>query len=143
MSALKPVEARPSGLLDFAYLRRLLRIDRGEFAYAMAALFGVLVLGILQGVALGVVLSLALLIRRVSRPAAAVLGRMPETDDYRDIAIHPEAEMLPGMLIYRFDAPIIFANASYFAAEVRRLIAGLTYFVLHGSGGSYGSCGSM
>jgi len=118
------VVAAMSGLLDFAYLRRLLRIDRGEFAYAMTALFGVLVLGILQGVALGVVLSLALLIRRVSRPATAVLGRMPGTDDYRDVAIHPEAETLPGMLIYRFDAPIIFANASYFATEVRRLVAG-------------------
>jgi high affinity sulfate transporter 1 len=112
-----------SGLLDFAYFRRLLRINRGEFAYAMAALFGVLVLGILEGVALGVVLSLAVLIRGVSRPAAAVLGRLPGTDSYRDITIHPEAETLPGMLIYRFDAPIIFPNAGYFAAEVRRLIA--------------------
>jgi high affinity sulfate transporter 1 len=112
-----------SGLLDFAYLRRLLRIDRGEFAYAMAALFGVLVLGILQGVALGVVLSLAVLIRRVTRPATAVLGRMPGTDAYRDIAAHPEAETLPGLLIFRFDAPVIFPNASYFADEVRRLIA--------------------
>jgi MFS superfamily sulfate permease-like transporter len=112
-----------SGLLDFAFFRRLLRIDRGEFAYAMAALFGVLVLGILDGVALGVVLSLAVLIRRVSRPAVAVLGRMPGTEAFRDITTHREAETLPGMLIYRFDAPIIFPNAAYFAAEVRRLIA--------------------
>jgi high affinity sulfate transporter 1 len=117
------VIAAMSGLLDFAYFRRLLPIARGEFAYALAALFGVLVLGILEGVALGVVLSLAVLIRGVSRPAAAVLGRMPGTDSYRDITIHPEAETLPGMLIYRFDAPIIFPNASYFVAEVRRLIA--------------------
>ncbi len=120
------VIAAMSGLLDFVYLRRLLRIDSGEFAYAMVALFGVLVLGILEGVALGVVLSLALLIRRVSRPSASVLGRLPGTDAYRDITIHPEAETLPGMLIYRFDAPIIFPNASYFMAEVRRLIAEAT-----------------
>jgi high affinity sulfate transporter 1 len=111
------------GLLNLAYFRRLFRINRGEFAYAMAALLGVLVLGILQGVALGVVLSLAVLIRRVSRPAAAVLGRMPGTNAYRDITIHPEAETLPGMLIYRFDAPVIFPNAGYFVDEVRRLIA--------------------
>ena len=110
------------GLLNFAYLRRLLKIDRGEFVYAMAALFGVLMLGILQGVALGVILSLAVLIRRVSRPATAVLGRLPGTSDYRDVFIHPEAETLPGLLIFRFDAPIIFANAGYFADEVRRLI---------------------
>jgi MFS superfamily sulfate permease-like transporter len=111
------------GLLNFAYLRRLFRIDRGEFAYAMAAVFGVLVLGILQGVALGVVLSLLILIRRVSRPATAVLGRLPGTDAYRDITAHPEAEVLPGLLIFRFDAPIIFPNAGYFADRVRGLIA--------------------
>jgi sulfate permease, SulP family len=111
------------GLLNFAYLKRLFRIDRAEFAYAMAALLGVLVLGILQGVALGVVLSLAVLIRRVSRPGTALLGRMPGTDRYRDMAAHPEAEPIPGMLIFRFDAPIIFANASYFASQVRRLVA--------------------
>jgi high affinity sulfate transporter 1 len=110
------------GLVNLAYLRQLFRIDRGEFAYAMAALFGVLVLGILQGVALGVVLSLAVLIRRVSRPATAVLGRLPETEAYRDINAQPEAETFPGLLIFRFDAPIIFANAAYFAEQVRRLV---------------------
>jgi len=111
------------GLLDLAYLRQLFRIDCGEFAYAMTALFGVLVLGILEGVALGVTLALAVLIRRVSRPATAVLGRLPGTKSYRDITIYPEAETLPGLLIFRFDAPIIFVNASYFADQVRRLIA--------------------
>jgi high affinity sulfate transporter 1 len=111
------------GLLNFTYLRQLFRINRGEFAYAMAALFGVLVLGILQGVALGVVLALAVLIRRVSRPATAVLGRLPGTGSYRDITAQPEAETFPGLLIFRFDAPIIFPNASYFTSEVRRLIA--------------------
>jgi MFS superfamily sulfate permease-like transporter len=89
----------------------------------MAALCGVLVLGILQGVALGVVLSLLILIRRASRPATAVLGRLPGTDGYRDITVYPEAQALPGLLIFRFDAPIIFPNAGYFTDEVRRLIA--------------------
>jgi MFS superfamily sulfate permease-like transporter len=88
----------------------------------MASLFGVLVLGILQGVALGVVLSLTVLIRRVSRPATAVLGRVPGTDAYRDVSTHPGTETIAGMLIYRFDAPIIFSNAGYFADEVRRLV---------------------
>ena len=112
-----------SGLLDFGYFRRLFQIDRGEFAYAMAALFGVLGLGILQGVALGVVLALVVLIRRVSRPETAVLGRLPGTDTYRDIRVHPEAETLPGLVIFRFDGPIIFANVGSFAGEVRRLVA--------------------
>ncbi len=111
------------GLLSLAYFRQLFKISRGEFAYAMAAMFGVLVLGILQGVALGVVLSLAVLIRRVSRPTTAVLGRLPGTDTYRDITVHAEAETFPGLLIFRFDAPVIFPNASYFADKVRQLIA--------------------
>ena len=110
------------GLLNFAYFKRLLRIDRAEFTYAMAALFGVLVLGIMQGVALGVVLAIVVLIKRVSRPATAVLGRLAGTEDYRDINIHKEAETFPGLLIFRFDAPVIFVNASFFASEVRHLI---------------------
>jgi SulP family sulfate permease len=114
------------GLLNVTYLRQLFRIDRSEFAYAMAALFGVLVLGILQGVALGVILALFVLIRRVSHPATAVLGRLPGTDAYRDITVHPEAETIPGLLIFRFDAPIIFANAAYFAEQVRQLISDAT-----------------
>ena len=111
------------GLLNFAYLRRLLLVDRAEFVYAMAALFGVLVFGILNGVALGVVLSLAVLIHRVSRPGTAILGRLPTTNTYRDITIHADAETIPGLLIFRFDAPIIFCNAGFFADQVRRLIA--------------------
>jgi high affinity sulfate transporter 1 len=111
------------GLLNFAYLRQLLHFSRAEFAYAMVALFGVLFLGILPGVGLGVVLALAVLIRRVSRPETAVLGRLPGTDTYRDVCTQPEAEALAGLLIFRFDAPVIFPNAGYFADEVRRLIA--------------------
>jgi high affinity sulfate transporter 1 len=112
-----------SGLLDFGYLRRLSRINRGEFAYAIAALLGVLLLGILQGVALGVILALAVLIRRVSRPGVAVLERLPGTDQYRDLAAHAELQTTPGLLIVRFDGPVIFANAGHFADTVRRLIA--------------------
>jgi SulP family sulfate permease len=111
-----------SGLLDFKYLRRLFNIDRAEFAYAMAALLGVIMLGILKGVALGVLLALAVLIRRVSHPGSTELGQIPGTDSFRDVDAHPEAKFVPGLLIFRFDAPIIFANASYFSSEVRRRI---------------------
>ncbi len=111
-----------SGLLNFAYFGRLFRINRGDFAYAMVTLFGVLVLGILQGVALGVILSLIVLIRHVSSPRIAVLGRLQGTTTYRDSSVYPETETIPGLLIFRFDAPIIFANARGFADEVRRLI---------------------
>ena len=110
------------GLLDFGYFRRLFHIDRGEFTYGMAALFGVLLLGILQGVVVGVILALAVLIHRVSHPVTATLGRLPGTENYRDIMLHPDAETVPGMLIFRFDAPVIFINATYFAEEVRRFM---------------------
>ncbi len=89
----------------------------------MTALLGVLLLGIMEGVALGVLLAVVVLIRRVTRPGTAVLGRLPGTDAYRDISAQLGAEALPGLLIFRFDAPVIFPNAGFFADEVRRLIA--------------------
>ncbi|HEG44315.1 MAG TPA: sulfate permease [Phycisphaerales bacterium] len=110
------------GLLDFGYLRQLYRVSRGEFMCAIAALLGVLLLGILNGVAVGVILALAVLIHRVSHPGSAVLGKLPGTDTYRDIIVHPEVETVPGLLIFRFDAPIIFPNAGYFTGQVKRLI---------------------
>lgn len=110
------------GLVNFNYFKKLYRINRGEFAYGISALFGVLILGILQGVALGVILALVVLIRRVSRPATAVLGRLSGTNDFRDMNIYPEVVSTPGILIFRFDAPIIFVNARNFADEVRKLI---------------------
>jgi SulP family sulfate permease len=112
-----------SGLLNLEYFRRLYQVSRGEFAYGMIALLGVLLLGILQGVALGVILAIGLLIHRVSRPATAVLGRLPGTTMYRDIAAHPETETTPGLLIFRFDAPVIFPNCGHFRDEVSRLVA--------------------
>jgi high affinity sulfate transporter 1 len=112
-----------SGLLNFKFYSRLYKIDRGEFAFAMVSLFGVLIFGILEGVALGVILSLALLIKRVSRPGTAILGRVPETNDFRDVITNPEAETVPGLLIFRFDGPIIFVNAGFLVDEIRRIIS--------------------
>ena len=111
-----------SGLLNLGYFRELYHISRGEFAYGMAAFVGVLGLGILQGVALGVVLALVVLIRRVSHPETAVLGRLPGTTAYRDIRVHAEAETIAGLLIFRFDAPIIFTNVGFLSGEIRRFI---------------------
>ncbi len=80
------------------------RLNPGQFVYAIAALLGALVLGILQGVAMGIILSLVVLIRRVSHPATAVLGRLPGTNTYRDITVNPDAETISELLIFRFDA---------------------------------------
>lgn len=111
-----------TGLLNFSYFRKLYRINRGEFFCGIATLLAVITLGILQGVAVGVILSLVMLIRRVSHPGTAVLGKIPGTGSFRDLAVEPDAEPFPGLLIFRFDAPIIFPNAGYFVTEIRRQI---------------------
>jgi SulP family sulfate permease len=110
------------GLVNFKYFKNLYRINRGEFLIGMAALFGVLIFGIMQGVALGVILALVVLIHQVSRPTTAVLGKLPGTNEFRDKNVFSEVESTAGLLIFRFDAPIIFVNARNFADEVRKLI---------------------
>ena len=111
------------GMLDFSYFRDLRRTSRPEFRYAIAAFVGELVLGVLAGVLMGVILSLLALIRRATRPGTAVLGKMPGEEAYLDIHWHPEAQTYPGLLIYRFDAAMIFPNATYFASQMQREIA--------------------
>ena len=111
-----------SGLLVPSYFRRLFRISRTEFWYALITLLGVLLFGIMEGVLLGVAVSLLVLIRRVTRPGTAVIGRMPDKESYRDIELYPQAETVPGLLIYRFDSALIFSNADFFEKEIRRHI---------------------
>ncbi len=78
----------------------------------------------LQGVGIGVVLSLLVLIKKACRPGTAVLGRVPgERTYYRDIRRRPDAKTMPGLLIFRFDARLIFFNCNFFASEVKRNIA--------------------
>lgn len=109
-------------MLDPSYFRRLYRISRDEFWYASAAFLGELFLGTLPGVLLGVALSVLVLIRRVTRPGTAVIGRMPD-ETYRDVKRYPEAETVPGLLIFRFDSVLFFSNADYFTEEVQEYVA--------------------
>ena len=112
-----------SALIVPSYFRRLYRLSRAEFWYSLIALLGVLLFGIMQGVLLGVAVSLLVLIRRVTRPGTAVIGRMPDKETYRDIELYPEAETVPGLLIYRFDSALIFTNADFFEKEIRKHIS--------------------
>jgi len=107
-----------------SWLVRLLRVRRNDFALAAAALAGVLVFGVVPGVVIGVVLSLALLISRQSSPNSVVLGRDPHGGGFADVVTHPGYELVPGLLIYRFDGPLIFPNAERFVHEVRTLVKG-------------------
>jgi high affinity sulfate transporter 1 len=111
-------------LFDLASLRWLLRVRPAEFLLSAAAAVGVVSLGALWGIVVAVGLSLAEFIRREWRPHDAVLGRVPRTKGYHDIDRHPEAELIPGLIIYRFDAPVFFANADHLRRRVRSVIDG-------------------
>ena len=99
--------------------RRLWHVRRAEFVLWAAAFLGVAVLGVLPGVFVAIVLSLADFVQRAWRPHDATLGRVDELKGYHDVERHPEGRAIPGLLLYRFDAPLFFANASYFRREIR------------------------
>jgi SulP family sulfate permease len=93
-----------------AYLRDLFARDREEFAVAAIVVIGELTLGVLQGITLGVALSLLILIYRTSHPQGAVLGQLPGIEAYRDVQRHPEALTFPGLLIWRPGGDLFFAS---------------------------------
>jgi high affinity sulfate transporter 1 len=99
------------GLLDFPALLRMWRVSRLDFYAAAIALVGVLLLGILQGILLAALSSILLLLARASRPNVAFLGRIPGTSSYSDLARHPENEPLPGVIVFRPEASLIYINA--------------------------------
>lgn len=108
-------------LLDFRALRQLYDLRRSEFVIAMVTLVGVLLVGLLPGLGIAVALSFLLTLARAVRPHDAVLGKVEGLDGYHDIGDFPESEQAPGLLVYRFDAPLFFANASYFKSRVIEL----------------------
>jgi sulfate permease, SulP family len=99
------------GLLDFPALLRMWRLSRLDFYAAAIALGAVLLLGILQGILLAALASILLLLARVSRPHVAFLGRIPGTNNFSDLERHPENEPLPGVIIFRPEASLIYVNA--------------------------------
>jgi high affinity sulfate transporter 1 len=101
-------------LIDVAALRRLLAFRRGELVIALAACAGVLVFNILYGVLLAVAVSVAELLVRVARPHDAVLGRVPGLAGMHDVDDYRGARTVPGLVVYRYDAPLFFANAEDF-----------------------------
>jgi len=107
-----------------AYLRNLLARSRWEFGVAAAAIAGELALGVLQGIALGVVLSLLMLIYRASHPRGAALGQLPGTEAYRDLERRSEARGFEGLLIWRVGGDMFFAGAGRIVEEMRAAVAG-------------------
>ncbi|MEU5537984.1 sulfate permease [Streptomyces sp. NPDC020362] len=108
-------------LADVPGTLRLWRQRRAEFLLSVAAFAGVALLGVLPGIAIAVALSVLNVFRRAWWPYNTVLGRVPGLAGYHDVRSYPRAERLEGLVIYRFDAPLFFANARTFRDAVRRL----------------------
>ncbi len=111
------------GLFDIAALRHLWRVSRFEFAIAMVALIGVLLLGILKGVLLAVIVSLLMLVATAARPHVAFLGRIRGTRRFSDLDRHPDNEVIPGVLIFRVEASLLYFNAEHVRQHVWARVA--------------------
>ena len=111
-------------LFDWSGTRWLLRVRRSEFLLTLGAFLGVLLLGVLEGIGVAILLSLANFVRRAWRPHSTELGRVEGLPGYHDRERHPEAIVVPGLLIIRYDAPIFFANAPDFGRRLQELLRG-------------------
>jgi SulP family sulfate permease len=111
-------------MVDTTALRMLWRVRRSDFVLAAVTAGGVLVVGVLPGIGVGVAVSLLEVLRRAILPPTAVLGRVAGRTAWRSAADHDDARMLPGLLVYRFDAPLFFANATVLREEVIDLVDG-------------------
>ena len=105
------------------YFQDLFARSRESFATAMTVIAGELTLGVLEGIALGVVLSLLILIYRTSHPHGAALGQLPDTEAYRNVERHPEAIAFPGLLIWRIGGDLFFASVGHVSEALKASLA--------------------
>ncbi len=115
------VIAAAMSLADVGGTMRLFRQRRAEFSLSIAAFLGVALLGVLTGIAIAVALSVSNVFRRQWWPYHTTLARVSGLAGYHDVHSYPGAEQLPGCVIFRFDAPLIFANARTFREHIRAL----------------------
>jgi len=112
------VIASAIGLIEVSDLRRIYRIQRWEFWLSMVCFAGVAVLGAVPGIALAIVIAVIEFLWDGWRPHSAVLGRVESVKGYHDITRYPEAQLVPGLVLFRWDAPLFFANAELFHERV-------------------------
>jgi len=112
-------------LFEVEGTRRLFRLRRSEFGLSIVGFLGVVLFGVLPGIGIAVGLSLLNFIRRAWRPHDAILGRVPYYKGYHDVLRHPDARQVPGLLLYRWDAPLFFANAELFGDRARAAVRGV------------------
>jgi high affinity sulfate transporter 1 len=113
------VIAASISLADIPATMRLWRQRRAEFMISIAAFLGVALVGVLQGIAVAVLLSILNIFRRAWWPYQTTLGQVHGLPGYHDVTTHPEAGEVPGLVIYRFDSPLFFANARTFRDQIR------------------------
>jgi high affinity sulfate transporter 1 len=112
------VIAAAIGLLEVSDLRRIHRIQRWEFWLSMVCFAGVATLGAIPGIALAIVIAVIEFLWDGWRPHSAVLGRVEHVKGYHDITRYPEARLVPGLVLFRWDAPLFFANAELFQERI-------------------------
>ncbi|MFN8017932.1 MAG: sulfate permease [Acidimicrobiales bacterium] len=117
------VIAASLSLADIAATRRLWQQRRMEFGVSLVAFLGVTLLGVLPGIGIAVAISILNVFRRMWMPYRATLGRVDGREGYHDLSLHPDGVVPDGLVIFRFDAPLVFANARTFRDEVRALVA--------------------
>ena len=106
------------GLFEFADLRRIFRIQRWEFWLSIGCFVGVVVLGVIPGIGLAIVIAVLEFLWDGWRPHHAVLGRVDGIRGYHDLKRYPDARLIPGLVLFRWDAPLFFANAEQFHERV-------------------------
>ena len=106
-------------IIDVSGFKELWLLSRAEFTLAASTALGVMIFDVLTGVLIAVALSAAVALCRIARPSDAVLGGASELDGWVAVDEFPDAHPLPGLLVYRFDAPLFFANADWFRQRVR------------------------
>ncbi len=111
-------------LFDGSTVAWLWKVRRSEFLMSMGAFLGVVLVGILEGIVIAIVLSLANFVRRQWHPHSTELARVKGSKGYHDRERHPEGWTIPGLLIIRFDAPLFFANAPTFGRRLQEFIEG-------------------
>jgi high affinity sulfate transporter 1 len=116
------VIAAALSLMDLGLLRRYLRVRKSAFAVSLVATAGVILLGVLQGIVVAVSLAILLFFRANWWPHGAVLGRVDGMAGWHDVKGHPGAEQIPGVVVYRWEAPLFFANASSFREVIRKIV---------------------
>ncbi|MET4211429.1 sulfate permease [Bradyrhizobium sp. LA2.1] len=117
------VIASAIGLIEVADLKRIYRIQRWEFWLAIVCFVGVAVFGVIPGIGLAIAIAIIEFLWDGWRPHSAVLGRAHGVKGYHDITRYPDARRVPGLVLFRWDAPLFFANAEFFRERVLDAVA--------------------